>query len=94
MASGPTWPLLVLSVHPGFFMVFSWPWGFIRPTDNYLSLLLNPEGRKSGEKLSCIEFCVTLSVIFLHAAKTKIKYNLIKLQANKLKIHKQKHFSN
>lgn len=35
-----------------------------------------------------------LNVMFLRAAKSKLKYNLIKLQANKFKIHKQKYFSN
>lgn len=35
-----------------------------------------------------------LNVMFLHAAKSELKYNFIKLQANKFKIYKQKYFSN
>lgn len=54
---------------------------------------LIPKEGKSEEKLQCVRFHVTLTVV-LHHAKPKSKCNLIKLQVNKIKVHRHKCHSN
>lgn len=95
MACWPACLLPVLSIHPN-----SMKRRFFRVSGDSLGLQINicpccliPKGGKSEEKLQCVRFHITLTVV-LHHAKPKSKCNLIKLQVNKIKVHRHKCHSN